>query len=871
MTRVHLAHLTEPPSPEFAPVRMDEVELGAPLPALLPRVTRAGEPFAASLCLVRLHGEPLGLVEVELPPAGLAAADLAACIEVELGDELARRLHEDGLPLGQVRAEGVAGADAPPCAAKRRDLLASFPSVSVVICTRNRPDSVRTTLRSILACDYPTERWEAIVVDNASEADASVGAIEGEFDGPVEVSVVHEPEPGLSNARNRGLRSARNEIVVFADDDVEVDRNWLVALIAPFGRGEKVGAASGLTLPGALETPVQRWTEGFGGRTRPLAACTFDLADPPPDKPLFPFTVGDLGAGRNMAFRRDLLADLGGFDPALGPGTPAHDGDDIEALLRVLLSGHSVVHDPAAIVWHAHPERYQELEERVWGYGIGLTACLTKAVIDRPSLLVDLARKLPRGLAFALSPSSEKNVGRQGDFPRPLVRRELLGMAYGPLAYARSRLRYRRRRRSRRSPPRPADTASGLRLLIVTDEYPPVVGGAARNIALLANQLSRRGHLVTVATSWQPQAPAREDDGDVRIHRIRDLTARMRWVSEDAHRHHPPPFADPEAVLRLRRLIAEHQPDLVHTYGWITASAAASLAGSNTPLLVSTHDYGNVCAQVTLVRDGQACSGPAPAKCLACASSTYGVVKGSVAVGSIFAARPLLRRKVRAIHSVSGFTADVADRNLKIPDVKPVVIPNFLETDADEPVDETLMGELPSEPFILFVGHLRPYKGIDVLLAAYERIEDPPPLVMVGTIGPDTPEQFPAGVTVFTYVPHTTVMAMWEKALFGVSPSIAPEALPSVVLEAMSKGKAMIGSRIGGYEDLIDDGVTGLLVASGAVDPLAEAMTLLSDDAELRDRLGRGAAERARAFTPEAVLPRIERLYRDTVAGQESG
>lgn len=744
-----------------------------------------------------------------------------------------------------------------------------FPSVSVVICTRNRPDSVRTTLRSILACDYPAERWEAIVVDNASEADASVGSIEAELDGPVEVSVVHEPEPGLSNARNRGLRSANNEIVVFADDDVEVDRAWLIALIAPFGRGKEVGATSGLTLPGALETPVQRWTEGFGGRPRPPAARTFDLANPPPDKPLFPFTVGDLGAGRNMAFRRDLLADLGGFDPALGPGTLAHDGDDIEALLRILLSGHTVIHDPAAIVWHAHPERYEELEDRVWGYGIGLTACLTKAVIEHPSLLVDLVRKLPRGLAFALSPSSEKNAGRQDDFPRSLVRRELLGMAYGPIAYARSRLRQRRRRRFRGSSSRRVNAASGLRLLFVTDEYPPVVGGAARNIALLANQLSCRGHSVAVATSWQPRAPAREDDGDVRVHRIRDLTTRMRWVSEDPQRHHPPPFPDPEAVMRLRRLIAELKPDLVHAYGWMTASAAASLAGSNTPLLISTHDYGNVCAQFTLVRDGRACSGPAPAKCLSCASSTYGLAKGSAAVASIFGARPLLRRKVKAIHSVSQFTADVANRNLRVPGVSPVVIPNFLEADADSPVDEALLARLPSEPFILFVGHLRPYKGIEVLLAAYERLESPPPLVMVGTIGPDTPERFPAGVTVLTYVPHATVMAIWERALFGVSPSIAPEALPSVVLEAMGKGKPMIGSRIGGYTDMIEDGISGILVESGAVDPLAEAMERLGGDAGLRERLGRAAAERAREFSLDVVLPKFERLYRDMIGGQE--
>jgi glycosyltransferase involved in cell wall biosynthesis len=439
------SNLTEPPSPEFTPVRMDEVEISAQLPSLPPGTTEAGIAFATSLCLVRLHGRPLGLINVELPADGLSPAALAERIQLRLGPEAGRHLADDGLPSEEVRAEGIAGPEVPRCAAGQAELLANPPAVSVVICTRGRPESVRVTLRSILACEYPAERLQVIVVDNASQGDAAVRMVGNQLSGSVPVRVVREAEPGLSNARNRGLQFAEGEIVVFADDDVEVDRHWLAALIAPFCSDEKVGATSGMTLPRALETPVQRWTEGFAGRPGPPLVQRFDLANPPPDKPLFPFTVGDLGAGRNMAFRRELLARLGGFDPALGPGTLARDGDDIEALLRVLLSGHAVVADPAAIVWHAHPCEYGELADRVWGYGIGLTACLTKAILDHPSLIADLLRKLPRGVRFALSRDSPKNVGRQADFPRRLIWLELAGMAYGPFAYARGRLDQRRR------------------------------------------------------------------------------------------------------------------------------------------------------------------------------------------------------------------------------------------------------------------------------------------------------------------------------------------------------------------------------------------------------------------------------------------
>jgi glycosyltransferase involved in cell wall biosynthesis len=858
---------------------MDDVEIAAQLPRLPARSPDSDTVFGGSMCLVRLHGRPVGLVDLELPPDGLSAEFLADRIEAELGKEIARHLREDGLDPRPLDAEGLGGEGPWGCQGQLADFLDRVPLMSVVICTRDRPDSVRTTLHSILACRYPASRYEVIVVDNAASGDSVVDLVEEEFQGEVGVRVVREPEPGLSHARNRGLAAASGEIVVFADDDVLVDRDWLLTLAAAFEGGDRVGATSGLTLPDVLETPTQRWTEGFGGRIQGFERRVFDLDDPPADRPLFPFTVGDLGAGRNMAFDREVLIGLGGFDVALGPGTLAHDGDDIEALLRVMLSGRQIVHDPKAIVWHAHPRDYEELEQRVWGYGLGYTACLTRALIDRPGLVIDLMRKLPRGLRFAFSSASAKNAGRQDDFPRPLVRSELLGMVYGPIAYLRSRRDQRRRRRRRLAAvgqhsedeqPHPGQPPAELKILVVCDEYPPVVGGAARNLQLLVEHL-RPQHEVVVATAWQPNAAAFEQMNGVPVHRLRDATTRLPWLSSDPHRHHAPPFPDPEATWRLRRLIDEMRPDLVYVYGWIATSAAVALLGRDVPMILATHDYGNFCAQFTLVRKGNTCSGPKAAKCLDCAASTYGAAKGAVAVGSVFGSHPLLRRKVAAIHGVSGFVADMNARELGLTGVPTAVIPNFHEERQALAAPAALPEEVPGEPFILFVGHLRQYKGLNYLLEAYRQLEAPPPLVLVGTRGADTPGEFPASVTVLTYMPHETVMALWEKALFGVSPSVAPEAFPTVVHEAMSCGKPVIATSIGGYPDLVDDGETGLLVPPGDAAALAGAMARLIEDTALRERLGEKARERARAFTPGVVMPQIERLFRDTVAASHHG
>ena len=160
---------TNPTSPDFVPVRMDEIEIGRLLPALPSEDPRTGTSFPSSLCLVRLHGrKPLGLVQVDLPGTGLPADALAARIQAELAEEVAQHLRDDGRPLCALDADGIPGPTPLPCVAAREEFLPDAPTVSVVICTRNRPDSVRGTLRSILGATTRRSATEVIVVDNAS-------------------------------------------------------------------------------------------------------------------------------------------------------------------------------------------------------------------------------------------------------------------------------------------------------------------------------------------------------------------------------------------------------------------------------------------------------------------------------------------------------------------------------------------------------------------------------------------------------------------------------------------------------------------------------------------------------------------------------
>jgi len=132
-------------------------------------------------------------------------------------------------------------------------------------------------------------------------------------------------------------------------------------------------------------------------------------------------------------------------------------------------------------------------------------------------------------------------------------------------------------------------------------------------------------------------------------------------------------------------------------------------------------------------------------------------------------------------------------------------------------------------------------------------------------VWPDTPREFPPGVIVFHNLPHDHVMFAFERCLFGIVPSILPDALPGVVREAMSKGKAVIGTSVGGIVDMITDGKTGLLIPPGDVNALTEAMKTLIDNVEMRERLGWAGQKDVARFNAEGIVPQFEELYRDLI------
>jgi glycosyltransferase involved in cell wall biosynthesis len=396
--------------------------------------------------------------------------------------------------------------------------------------------------------------------------------------------------------------------------------------------------------------------------------------------------------------------------------------------------------------------------------------------------------------------------------------------------------------------------------------FRPVVGGEERAVEDLAVGLEQRGHDVAVATLRLRGSAPREEVAGVRVHRVEGTVNRLERIYAD-DRLHLPPVPDPGVVRALRRVVAEERPDVVHAHNWMVHSYLPLKREVDAPLVLSLHDYSLVCAQKRLMRRGAVCDGPRPLKCLRCATSHYGPVKGPFIASALQAMSPVLRRRVDMYLPVSQAVADLLQlASHRLPHE---VIPN-LGLEAPRPGDDSAaqLDRLPAGDFILFLGDAVTDKGIDVLMQAHAMLDAPPPLVIVGRSEGPNAAAAPIGVVRLGPWPHATALEAVRRCLLLVVPSIVPETFGIAALEAMLVGKPVVASRIGGLPDLVVDGVTGRLVAPGDPRALAAALEELVANPAEREAMGKAATVRARLFAPAEVLPRLERVYESLLPGK---
>lgn len=320
------------------------------------------------------HSIPLGHQEISVAQLPMPATQLANIVVQTITPAVGDRLLEQAIPGSPIEAvspdfQTLMALEQPLEKLRERSLhlatVSGGESISIVVCTRNRPQQLARCLRSLQNLSLQPE---ILVVDNAPSSDATCQLV-AQMPG---IRYVLEPRPGLSVARNTGIRHSTGDIIVFTDDDVTVHLDWVTRLQQSF-HDFRVMAVTGLVLTAELDTEAQLIFETSGsGFNKGYRTLTFDNRFL---EQYWGVPVWDIGAGANMAFRRKAFELVGNFDERLGAGA-AGCSEDSELWYRLLAEGWLCRYEPTAVVYHYHRSDLDLLKQQAYQYMRGHVVAL---------------------------------------------------------------------------------------------------------------------------------------------------------------------------------------------------------------------------------------------------------------------------------------------------------------------------------------------------------------------------------------------------------------------------------------------------------------------------------------------------------------
>jgi glycosyltransferase involved in cell wall biosynthesis len=259
-------------------------------------------------------------------------------------------------------------------------------TASVVICTRNRPDTIEQAVASVLANTYAM--FDVTVVDQSTTT-ATEQILRPLVQADRRLQYIHVEEPGLSRAYNTGIRSTQGQVIAFTDDDCVAPSDWLSTIVHAFSEDEEADLLYGQVLHPSDQTP--------GTIIPGLDIFAAERISPRDGFRLY-------GMGANCAARRRLFVAIGGFDEALGGGGPLCSSQDFDLAFRTYRASRATLLRPEVKVIHYGVRTPEEWPRTLRAYGIGDGAFYFKHVRCRDLLALRLlTRQILTHLARALA------------------------------------------------------------------------------------------------------------------------------------------------------------------------------------------------------------------------------------------------------------------------------------------------------------------------------------------------------------------------------------------------------------------------------------------------------------------------------------
>lgn len=398
-----------------------------------------------------------------------------------------------------------------------------------------------------------------------------------------------------------------------------------------------------------------------------------------------------------------------------------------------------------------------------------------------------------------------------------------------------------------------------MRILHVLDR-PDIRGGALVYVEALSKYLEERGHECLLL--GVPEKPVPEASGRVVVprRRHRALAARIYRKFD----------FDPFLFRAARRAIREIDPHVVYVHNWAQAGNALLSACAPWPAVATVHDLSLSCPLPAKCLDkrGRLCHGHFSAGC-----RRWGCFSLRVWLEQRLLREPVKRRffrRARAVFVHSPFMAEI----LEAYGIKPVCLPRCAEA-----ASFSFCPPEPSSRRVLFVGHLSEAKGLGRLLEAFERVRSTVPEAILDVLG-DGPERerfvqeaahLDGAVRFHGEVPHEEMPRFYRQAAVVAFPSQVPETGPFAALEAMSTGRPVVATNLGGLAEVVQEGVTGLLVDPCGVEDMADGISWLLQNPASAGRIGLAARRAFERLAAEDPFAGIEAFIRSLAPPSPDG
>ena len=736
------------------------------------------------------------------------------------------------------------------------------PSVSIIINTDARAESLKRTLDSLAYLDYA--RFEVCVVYGPTP-DGTKDFLESR---KAEIKIAHCPTRNLSMSRNIGIAMAAGEIVAFLDDDSIPEPEWL-SKITPAFEQQDVGACGGFLHDNT----------GIGYQWRFGTVDRLGNADEswqrPPTEFNFPFTANFPHVMANSAFRKSAVLAIRGFDEQY-----EYYLDETDLICRLVDNGWRIVPIAGAAVHHKFLPSHIRSQGIVKAWSQLVKSKVYFSLVnsqghnDVPRVVkgaLDFIEKFKANLEWGISEGRATEADRSRFSPD--VGSGLRdGLAAG-LANARkfaSEGQLRNFAQPYHQFPIIAPMGKRKTFCLLTKTYPPApIGGIGRHIHELARGMARLGHQIHVLTRSAEHDSVDFEDG-VWVHRIapkpQGAVKTVRGISVPQH------IWDYSATMltEVQRIGQSRQVEAVIAPIW-DCEGIAFLAGREFKLVTGLYTT----FRQWLKSNSHRASDP---------SFLESFLRPMMALEEL-----LFKESDGILADSQAIVAEIeTSYGLRFEKARLGLVPLGLEDWSTQPLAEP--EPLPEGALrVLFVGRLEERKGIDVLLEAAKAILSSHPQVHLDIVGDDSlvgPHnltyraqfELDAGadltrdrVRFYGEVSEQALRGFYRACDIFVAPSRF-ESFGLILLEAMMFAKPVVACRAGGMAEIIEHGIGGLLAEPGDVATLTEWLLKLLADPQLRAQLGQAARRRyLSCFTADgmarATLEFTSSLPQKTVGG----